>query len=233
MSDKRSQLEFDSIHGSEAPLFEHLQSRQVAPLFWGWIRTLPESTTPEEMWAACREGCWLLEYAWECGYNDDEHGRAKLVEAACACSKLALRHVFKDDLAAQAMIDRFDRWCHHLAYFNWTSANGEEVEYLETAIKQQEKALRERLSDPRSEGNHAIEALRAAREAAKAAVVAIEETAIMGMVEARNRRRAIGWNTMRHAREAVVEAEKIAGMKQVCANVIKDIILYTSLATLT
>lgn len=109
MSDMRIKPVFAWYQGSESPVFERLKSRQVNPLFLGWTKMLPEGTTAKEMWAACPEGSWLLEYARECGYHHDEHGRAKLVEAACACSKLAVRHVFKDDLAAHKMIDSLDR----------------------------------------------------------------------------------------------------------------------------
>lgn len=224
MSDKRSQLEFDSIHGSEAPLFDHLQSRQVAPLFLGWVRTLPESTTPEEMWAACREGSWLLEYVRECGFHHDEHGRAKLLEVACVCSKLALRHVFRDDLAAYAMIDNLDLLCEHTANFNWTSAHKEEAAKLRMAMKQQETVLRACLMDAISDRKHAIDALMAAAATAEAALEAIETTR-SGSV--------IGWKTWHLSWRAVVEAEKIGGMKHACVNAIKDIIPYTRLATLT
>lgn len=226
MSDMRIKPVFAWYQGSEAPVFERLKSRQVNPLFLGWTKMLPEGTTAKEMWAACPEGSWLLEYARECGYHHDEHGRAKLVEAACACSKLAVRHVFKDDLAAHKMIDSLDRLCQHLTHYNWESGQKEKTEEIEKAIKQQVDALRELLSDSQSDGKHAIDALVAAAETAKAALEAIEVTG-MGNVN------VIGWKTWFLSWQAVVAAEKVGSMKQECANVIRNIIAYTSLAPLT
>ncbi len=71
-----------------------------------WLRSLPDDTSHEEIWATCPQGDWLL---WLAGKANID--RKVLVMAACACTRLALRFVKEGELRPVKCIETTEAWC--------------------------------------------------------------------------------------------------------------------------
>ena len=67
-----------------------------------WI----EGRTPKQAWEACDRADWLLWWAAKTSVNSHQ----QVVLAACACARLALRHVPPGEDRPQLAIEAAERW---------------------------------------------------------------------------------------------------------------------------
>ena len=68
-----------------------------------WLDSLPPETTPEQAWALCPRGDWLLWLAERAGVD-----RRKLTSAACACARLVSDLMPPESARALSVVEA---WC--------------------------------------------------------------------------------------------------------------------------
>lgn len=84
-------------------LIDLLRSKEACEKAITWLgkRTLNQA------WAECRRGDWLLWFAAQTGAP-----KKKVVLAACACARLALKYVPKEDALPLRAIEAAEGWAH-------------------------------------------------------------------------------------------------------------------------
>lgn len=66
--------------------------------------------TYEEAWAACERGDWMLWLAGKLSGDSKSEARKRVVLAACACAKLALKHTKPGENRPRIAIEIAERW---------------------------------------------------------------------------------------------------------------------------
>lgn len=61
-------------------------------------------------WKKCERGDWMLWLAGRCSGSPKSASRKRLVLAACACARLALKHVRKGDERPRIAIETAEKW---------------------------------------------------------------------------------------------------------------------------
>lgn len=62
--------------------------------------------TLEQAWKICKRGDWMLWYAAKVNYDIKQ-----IVLAACACARLSLKYLPKDELRPLEAIETAEAWC--------------------------------------------------------------------------------------------------------------------------
>jgi len=66
--------------------------------------------TPAAAWKVCQRGDWMLWLAGKLSGEPGSDGRKPLVLAACACARLALKHVAQGEIRPRVAIETAERW---------------------------------------------------------------------------------------------------------------------------
>ena len=120
--------------------------------------------TLEQAWAECPRGDWML---WLAGLLDID--RKVLVQAACACARLALPHVPESETRPLKAIETAEAWTRGEATIEDVRAAADAAWEAEAARAAREAARAARAAWAAADAAWAAEAARAARAARAAA----------------------------------------------------------------
>ncbi len=72
-----------------------------------WAKDYP---TLQKAWTACERGDWMLWFVGKLSGDKESDSRKKLVLCACACARLALKHIPKGEKRPRKTIETAEKW---------------------------------------------------------------------------------------------------------------------------